>query len=81
MSIRRHADGNIILDGDCPVEDAEPLLQMLQETPSASCDWTSCRHLHTAVAQVLLAVRPALVGPCGDAWIERWIASRVRSGP
>ena len=24
--------------------------------------------------QVTLAASPALVGPCGDAWIEKWLA-------
>ena len=33
MSIRRDQNWTIVLDGSCPVEDAEPLLQMLQDTP------------------------------------------------
>lgn len=72
MSVGRNSDGNIILDGKCPVEDAEPLLELLQATPSASLDWGRCSHIHTAVFQVVLAARPALAGSCGDAWIERW---------
>ena len=72
MSVRRE-NGSIVLKGICPVEDAEPLLQMLQATPAAPCDWTRCSHLHTAVLQVILAARPILVGPCGDSWIEQWI--------
>jgi hypothetical protein len=75
LSVRRHEDGTILLEGRCPVEDAEPLLQLLQETPPARCDWTRCSHLHSAVAQVILAARPNLVGPCGDPWIEQWVAS------
>ena len=74
MSVRRQDNGTIVLEGSCPVEDAEPLLQLLQSTPAASVDWTQCRHLHTAVLQVVLAGRPALVGPCGDPWIARWAA-------
>jgi hypothetical protein len=74
VSVRRLDDGNIALEGPCPVEDAEPLLQLLQATPGARCDWTRCGHTHSAVIQVILAVRPALVGPCGDPWIEQWIA-------
>jgi hypothetical protein len=72
VSVRRDDNGSIVLDGDCPVEDAEPLLQMLQATPAAPCDWSRCRRLHTAVVQVVLAARPVLVGPCGDAWVEQW---------
>ena len=34
----------------------------------------ACGQLHTAVVQVILAARPTLVGPCGDAWVGQWIA-------
>ena len=36
MSVRRLDDGNIALEGPCPVEDAEPLLQLLQATPGGT---------------------------------------------
>ncbi len=78
MSIRRDQTGTIVLDGSCPVEDAEPLLQMLQDTPTARVDWTQCHHLHTAVLQVVLATQPALLGDCGDTWVARWIAPICR---
>jgi len=84
MSVRRREDGVIVLEGACPVEDAEPLLQLLQDTPRSACDWTSCNQLHTAVVQVLLMAGPVMAGPCGDPWIEQWmsppIASRRGSG-
>ncbi len=57
LTVRRSDDGTVILDGVCAVEDAEPLLQMLQATPAAVVDWTQCRQLHTAVLQVILASR------------------------
>lgn len=78
MSVRRGEDGTaILLDGNCPVEEAEPLLQLLQATPAACLDWRQCRHLHTAVLQVVLAARPQLIGPCGDAWVQRWVVSNA----
>ena len=52
MTVRRGDNGMIVLDGVCPVEDAEPLLQMLQTMPAAGIDWTQCRQLHTAVLQL-----------------------------
>lgn len=73
MSVDRDDDGNVVLEGKCPVEDAEPLLELLQATPSAALDWRRCSHLHTAVLQVVLAARPALLGSCGDAWIGQWV--------
>lgn len=78
MTVRRESDSTIVLEGRCPIEDAEPLWQLLQATPGAPCDWTRCNHLHTAVVQVILAARPALAGPCGDAWIQTWVALQLR---
>ena len=78
MSVHRDEVGNVVLEGNCPVEDAEPLLQLLQSTPAASCDWTRCDHLHTAVVQVILAAHRPLVGPCGDRWVEQWISSDLQ---
>jgi hypothetical protein len=73
VSVKRQEGGGIALEGDCPVEDAELLLQMLQANPAGPVDWTGCRRLHTAVAQVILAARPTLVGPCGDPWFRQWM--------
>jgi hypothetical protein len=73
VSVRHRDDGTIVLEGPCPVEDAESLLRLLHATPAAAVDWAQCGTLHTAVVQVLLAARPALVGPCGDPWVDQWI--------
>lgn len=73
MTVRRRPDGMITLEGSCGVEDAEPLLQMLIATPRGPIDWTSCDHIHAAVVQVLLFANPAILGPCGDRWAEKWI--------
>lgn len=77
MTIRRDPDGTILLDGKCPVEDAERLLEMLQASPAAPVDWTRCEGLHTAVVQVLMAAGATPVGPCGDAWTEAWLALKI----
>jgi len=72
VTVRRSDNGTIVLDGACPVEDAEALLQLLQATPTAGIEWTQCRQLHTAVFQVILASGVVPVGPCGDAWVAEW---------
>ena len=77
MTVRRSDAGTIILDGVCSVEDAEPLLQMLQATPAAAVDWAPCRQMHTTVLQVILASGTAPVGPCGDTWVAQWIAPKL----
>lgn len=77
MTVRRNTERRVSLEGVCPVEDAEPLLQLLQATPEAVCDWTGCSHLHTAVVQVIMVARPVLAGPCGDPWVEAWLAQQL----
>ena len=77
MTIRRSDDGIVVLDGVCAVEDAEPLLQMLQATPGAIVDWTQCRQLHTAVLQVIMASGNSTIGHCGDVWVQQWVAPKL----
>ena len=77
MTVRRGDNGSIVLDGVCPVEDAEPLLQMLQSMPAAQVDLRPCRHLHTAVLQLVLASGRAPIGPCGDTWIAQWLVPKL----
>ena len=74
MTVRSTDNGTLVLEGVCPVEDAEVLLQLLQTMPTAALDWTPCRQLHTAVLQVVLASGLVPLGPCGDALVEQWLA-------
>jgi hypothetical protein len=73
VSVRQKKNGTIMLEGHCPVEDAELLLQLLQAAPDNPLDWTHCTHLHTAVLQVIMAACPVRIGPCGDPWVGRWV--------
>jgi hypothetical protein len=77
VTVARSDAGAVVLSGVCAVEDAELLLQMLQATPAAAVDWTQCRQLHTAVFQVIFGSGIAPIGPCGDAWVARWLASKL----
>ena len=56
------------------VEEAEGLLEWLQSKPTAKVDMASCRHLHTADLQVLMASMPAVSAwpenPELRAWLE-----------
>jgi hypothetical protein len=77
MTVRRSDHGTLVLEGDCPVEDAEVLLQLLQTGPAVALDWTKCRQMHTAVLQVILASRIVPQGPCGDALVRQWLAPKL----
>lgn len=65
----RVADGVILLEGHCPVEDAEPLLVALRETAAPRVDLSHVGQLHMAVAQLLLAVRPLVLVPPSERFI------------
>jgi hypothetical protein len=77
MSVRL-AGEVVVLEGDCPVDEAESLLELLLANPGASVDWSACGQLHTAVVQVLLAVRPPMEGEPGNPFLRRWIAPIIR---
>jgi hypothetical protein len=78
MTVRRGERGEILLEGTCPVEEAETLLGLLVAEPRAIVDWSGCTRLHTAVFQVLLAVRPSIQGACQDPFAAAWLASHLR---
>ena len=77
MSLKK-GEHAIVLEGHCSVEDAEPLLQLLQSNPTVPLDWRQCQSVHTAVWQVILAAKPKLIGPCADFWTERWLRPSLR---
>ncbi|MDB5559426.1 MAG: hypothetical protein JWQ36_2360 [Enterovirga sp.] len=80
MTVRRGEHGAILLEGPCPVEDAETLLSLLIAEPGAIVDWSACTRLHTSVVQVLLAVRPPIRGTCPDPFVGQWLAPQLPSG-
>lgn len=73
MTVRTTAQGSILLEGSCPIADAEILLQHLTAAPTAVVDLRSCDFAHTAVVQVLMACRPNLLGPPGEHPMWRWV--------
>jgi hypothetical protein len=72
-------DGNIILlEGQCRVEDAEPLLGWLQADSSRVVDLTNAEHLHAAVFQILMALRPPIREGEKDAFVQDWLIPILR---
>jgi hypothetical protein len=80
MTVRAADDGTIVLEGRCPVEDAETLVRLLLLNRSAAVDWRDCDLLHAAVIQILLAARPVMVGPPRGIPVRDWIAP-ILTGP
>ena len=75
MTVKTDGAGTILLEGNCPVEDAEILLNALLASPSRPVDWRGCQRLHTAVLQVILVSRPSMIGPCGDPLVAQWVST------
>ena len=75
MTARVAEDGLILLEGVCTVEDAGMLLQLLSDGPERKVDWSGCEQAHTAVIQVLVAVRPRLIGWPRDPFVGNYLAA------
>jgi hypothetical protein len=67
MSVRTAGD-TIHLEGVGDVADAEPLLSALLADRSRKVDLSGATRLHSAVIQLLLALRPKIVGAPDDAF-------------
>lgn len=83
MSVR--LEGNIIrLEGRCHVEDAEPLLVLLQAQPGRIVDCAGAETLHTAVIQVLIALGHPVLGETSDGFVRKWVVpafTKEQAGP
>jgi hypothetical protein len=63
----------IVVSGPGRVEDAEALAALLLADRTRAVDLTQSGPLHAAVVQVLLAFRPAVVGPAPDSFVATWL--------
>lgn len=54
-------------EGVVSVEEAESLRLWLELNPKGKINFAKCEHLHTAVLQVILAMRPAISALPADA--------------
>ena len=61
------------LEAVCGVEEALALLERLAAPQPPGVDLSACRHLHTALVQVLAACRPRVVAPPEDSCLAHWL--------
>lgn len=69
MSVRVGEDA-IFLEGNCIVEDAEPLLSALLDCPDHVIDVTGVAKAHLAVVQLIHAVGRSIRGRSDDAFVS-----------
>ena len=67
----------IVLSGDCGVEEAETLLNLIQSHPDLAVDISGAGSVHTALWQILLALSPVLVGEPPDPFVRQWIIPAI----
>lgn len=58
----------------CTVEEVMTVHEWLLKHKSARIDLSACTHMHTALLQLLLAVRPKLAAAPTDAFLAAWVA-------
>lgn len=67
-------DGDMItLTGACGVEEAETLFSLVQGHPAAMVDLSGAGQVHTALWQILLALKPRIIGEPDDPFVRHWI--------
>ena len=72
---------NLAAFGDTvSVEEAESLLQWIQDHPRAKVDFSHCKHVHAANLQVLMAARvPVAVWPNAED-LKVWLSTALYIG-
>ncbi len=70
MSIR-YLKKHAVLEGVVGVDDAEALAQWLRRQARPAVHLGRCEHVHAAVLQVLLALRPKVLAVPADPWLAQ----------
>lgn len=71
----RYDNDRAVLEGIAGVEDAEGLMNWLRDQPQGVVEMAGCEHLHAAVLQVLLALKPRLEGTSPQRWLAQVLPS------
>lgn len=72
MTVRIEGDA-IVLEGDCGVEDAEPLARLLESGHAQRVNLALCRLMHSAVVQALLSFPCRLEGDATEGYLTRLV--------
>ena len=70
----KYAKKSVTLEGNILVEEAEELANWLKQNPLATVKIAKSGHLHAAVIQVLLALKPCLHGEPQNIWLRAALA-------
>lgn len=66
-----------VFEAAVSVDDAEELLQWIQQHPRGRLDAAACTHLHAAILQVLMACGMRLAAWPRDGDLRTWLAAAL----
>jgi len=64
----------LVLEGVVAAEETDEVVNSLKENPAIGVDLAKCEHLHTAVLQALLILRPRIAAMPADPFWSRCIS-------
>jgi hypothetical protein len=64
----------LLLDGVITAEDTDQFMTCLNEYPELTVDLSACEHLHTAVLQAILVLKPHISAMPADPFWSRCIS-------
>ena len=62
-----------LLEGHCEIEEAETLFAWLLEHPKGKVNLKQVEHIHAAILQVLMALKPSVSAWPVDENVEFWL--------
>jgi hypothetical protein len=69
----------VVFDEIASVEEAEGLLEWLQNRPAAKVNLSACTHIHPADLQVLMAAKIHVAAWPKDASLRAWLETALSS--
>lgn len=63
--------------GTVSVEEAETLLQWMQQHPKSVADFSACTHIHAAALQVLMAAQISVTAWPNDEHFKNWLTAAL----
>jgi hypothetical protein len=72
-----YAEDSAVFDGTVNIEEAETLLEWVQQQPAGSVDLVGCTHLHAANLQVLMAAQLRVAAWPRDENLKTWLEAAL----
>jgi hypothetical protein len=67
----------LLLEGIIAAEDTDEVVSHLKGTPAIGVDLSKCEHLHTAVLQAIIILKPRIVAMPADPFWSRCISYQM----